>query len=114
MNEDLKNARQIEFEARVDRALERRPEITIPADFAARVARSLPAKEPLHAQIRPVFGQTAGYVALAAMMVVLLVLARIHPEAFEAGRGFVFAVELVLVAQLLAVGFWLGTRSSGA
>ena len=114
MMEDLKNARQIEFEARVDRALERSPEVTLPADFAARVARSLPAKEPLPVQIRPVFGQTAGYLALAAMMVMLLVLARMHPEALEAGKGFVFVVELLLVAQLLAVGVWLGTRSSGA
>ncbi len=61
--------------------------------------------------MRAVFGRAAGYLAVVAMTVVLAILSRMHPEAFEAGRGFVFAVEVLLVAQLLAVGLWLGMRS---
>jgi hypothetical protein len=109
----IKDATTSEVEAAVVRALERRPEIVVPERFAARVARSLTAKSPARAAARPVFGPTAGYLAAAAIMVVLIILARTHPEALEAGRGFLFAVELLLVAQLLAVGLWLGIRDRG-
>jgi hypothetical protein len=112
-HEDLKSREQMDVEAMVTRALERRPEIAVPEDFAARVARSLPAKEPKGAEARPVFGRAAGYLATAAMMVVLVALALMHPEALSAGRGFLFAVEMLVVAQLLAVVFWLGMKSDG-
>lgn len=111
MTEDSTSGRQLEIEAKVVAALQRRPEIAVPAEFAARVARAMPAKVHSRGASRPMFGRLAGYLAVAAMMAVLLALAWRHPAALEAGRGFVFAVELLLVAQLLAVGLWLGIKS---
>ena len=111
MSGDVKASRRMEVEAAGIRALERKPDISVPEGFAARVGRSLPAKAPSRASMRPMFGRTAGYLAAAAMTVVLMVLARLYPEALEAGRGFVFALDVLLLAQLLVVGLWLGLRS---
>jgi hypothetical protein len=108
MSDDSKRTEQVE--TMVVRALERKPEIEVPTDFAARVAQSLPAKPASQLPIRPIFGRVAGYLAAVAVMVGLLVLAKTHPEALEAGRGFVFGMEILLLAQLLAVGLWLGMR----
>jgi len=93
--------------------LERRPEIAVPEGFAARVAHAVPVKAPSRGAARPAFGRTAGYLAVAVMTVVLVVLTRTHPEALEAGRGFLFLVEVLLLAQLLAVGLWLGMQNGG-
>ena len=112
MSDDSKRTEQVE--AMVVRALERKPEIAVPQDFAARMARAVPAEAPARSAVRPMFGRAAGYVAVVAMMVVLMILAKMHPEALEAGRGFVFAIEVVLLTQLLAVGYWLGMKSNGA
>jgi len=113
MRDEWKASKRNEVEAAAVRALERRPEIAVPEGFAARLAQSVPAKTPSRAGLRPVFGRMAGYLALAAMTMVLMVLARTHPEALEAGRGVVFAVEVLLLAQLLAVGLWLGLWGDG-
>ncbi len=102
--------RKTREEAAVIRALEHRPEIAIPEGFAARVARSAPPRATVRSAARPVFGRAAGYLAVATITLVLVLLTQAQPEALEAGRGFVFAVELLLVAQLLAVGLWLGTQ----
>ncbi len=91
--------------------LERRPEIAVPEGFAARVAHAVPAKKLSRAATRPVFGRTAGYLAVVVMTAVLVVLTRMHPEALEAGRGFLFLLEVLLLAQLLAVGLWLGMQN---
>ncbi len=112
MREELRSEGRIEMEKTVIQALERKPEIAVPEDFAARVARSMPAELPARAEARPMFGQAAGYLAVAVLAIALLVLTWKYPEALEAGRGFLFAVELLLVAQLLAVGFWLGIKNN--
>ena len=117
-NERLKEMQQEnenpERNAAIVRALERKPEFQIPDNFAARVAGSVPASIPAGesavARCYPHFGVAAGYLVAAMAVVVLLVLTRLHPEALEAGRGFLFAMEVVLLVQLLAIGFWLGTR----
>jgi hypothetical protein len=113
MTEDLRTEEQTAVEAAVVRALERRPEITIPEGFAARVARSMPAKVPRRGAIRPGFGRAAAYLAIAAIIPVLALMTWEHPKALEAGRGILFVVEVLLLGQLLAVGLWLGMRSGG-
>jgi len=113
MTEDLKTEEQIAVEAAVIRTLERRPEIAVPEGFAARVARSMPAKAPKRGSIRPGFGRAAAYLAVAVIIFVLALMTWEHPGALETGRGILFLVEVLLLGQLLAVGLWLGMRSGG-
>ena len=95
-------------EARMTASLERRPVVTIPADFAARVMKHLPEKRPRSAPLR--VGSTAAYFSSAVVALALLVLARTNPQAVTPVNSFAFLFEMLLVAELLAVGYWLGTR----
>jgi hypothetical protein len=91
------------LEERVTRALERVPEVTIPADFAARVAGRLPERRAFVA--RPArYGLMAMRIGMAVLVLSLVVVA-MH----SAGRGvFVIALEWVLCAELAALAVCLG------
>ena len=98
-------------EAALTRALERRPEVAIPRGFSARIVASLPPIPPVRSRSAVRFGQITAYAVALAVVFALLVLTRLYPEALETGHGLLFAIEIVLLAQLLAIGYWLGTRS---
>ena len=108
MTNDFEAAEKIE--GAVVRALERRPEVPVPEDFAAKMVCLLPPKERPRTALRPIYGHIAGYIGAVLTMIVLAVLTRSHPEAIQPGQGFLFGVEMLLVAQLLAVGYWLGMK----
>ncbi len=91
------------LEERVVRALERVPEVRIPAEFAARVAGRLP--------VRRAFAARPARYGLMAMRpsVVVLVLALVAVAMHAGGRGvFGIALEWVLCAELVALAVWLG------
>jgi hypothetical protein len=94
-------------------ALERRPEIAVPADFQLRLRASLASEPARRLTKRVSFARATAYVAAVCMAVVLVVLTMLYPEAIKVPESMTFIVELLIVAQLMAVGLWLGTRSEG-
>ena len=98
------------LDERVVRALERVPDaaVSIPADFAARVAGQVPASRPV--SFTPTHnGRTVMVVSVVVLLVALLALAHAGAERSVFG----LAVEWFLFAQFLALAVWLGTRSWG-
>jgi hypothetical protein len=97
-----------EFEAGITRALDRKPEVVVPADFAARVRAALPAQPKVRTE-RSV-GRIAAGVATVGLVLALCVLA---PHARPGVQNMAFALEMVLVVELVGVAAWLGMRRSG-
>ncbi len=94
-------------------ALEKRPEAHVPADFAARVMNRLPDEQPgkvLSDRKGLGVARTVGYLSAAATTAALAAIALWNPAAVETGKTVAFAVEMLLLAELLGVGLWLGTR----
>ena len=96
-----------ELEAAITRALDRKPEVRIPVDFAARVRAALPAQPKVRAQ-RSV-GRIAAGVATVGLVLALCVLA---PHARPGIQNMAFGMEMVLVVELVGVAAWLGMRRS--
>jgi len=96
-----------EFEDAITRALDRKPEVRIPVDFAAKVRAALPAKPKVRTE-RSV-GRIAAGVAAAGLVLALCVLA---PHARPGVQNMAFALEMVLVVELVGVAAWLGMRRS--
>lgn len=95
------------LDERIVAALESRPdpEISIPADFAARVAEKVPAKRVIPVSTTH-YGQKAMWGTLVLLFVGLVVTA-----ANGFGRSTVGSViEWLLCAQFLALVVWLGVR----
>jgi hypothetical protein len=91
------------LEERVTRALERAPEVMVPADFAARVAARVPVRRAI--TVRPAhYGLMAVRIGMVVLVIAMVVVA-MH----SAGRSFFgTALEWVLCAELVALAVWLG------
>ncbi len=98
----MTNNSQPDFEAAITQALELRREPVIPAGFATRVMQSLPAQKPVIPQLQ--VGRTIGIVAAAILMAGMFALA---PHATPNFTSLTFDVELLLLAELGALGYWL-------
>ena len=96
-------------EAVLVRALERRPQVTVPEGFAARVAWALPAEASLHQAPRA--GKTVAMVAAVLLTVALFVLA---PQAGPSFSNVRFEVELLVLTELGAVAWVLGRMQAGS
>jgi hypothetical protein len=96
---------ELKMEAAISRALEARREVAVPLDFAARVRASLPAPVPVRPRVG--VGRTAAVVGAAVLLVVLFLLA---PHAQASFGNVVFDVELLLLAQVGGIAYWLGVR----
>ena len=93
---------QAGFEAKLTRALERRPEPVVPMDFAARVVGGLPPVRPARKPMQ--VGRTVGLAAAAVLGVALFLLA---PHATPGFENWAFDFELVVIAQLGGIAYWL-------
>jgi hypothetical protein len=96
-------------EAAITRALETPPTVTIPADFAARVAASLPTPSPLTRALtplrrRPSATWIATTLATTALLIALCILA---PHTHASLTNPAFDLELLLVAELATLTTWL-------
>ena len=93
---------QRDLDAAISRVLETQPAPAIPANFAARVAASLPAPTP----VRP-----PSYVrrsaAIASGIILLVVLFALAPHAAPSFINLSFDVELLVLAQLAAIAWFL-------
>ena len=101
----MTNNSQPDFEAAITQALELRRDPAIPTDFAARVMQSLPAQKPVTPRLQ--VGRTIGIIAAAVLMAGMFALA---PHATPNFTSLTFDLELLLLAELGAIGYWLTAR----
>jgi len=94
-------------------ALERKPDVHPPADFFARLNASLPAEPAASRAGRISFARAAAYLAAACLAIALIALVSLNPGATTSPAGMPFVLEMIILTQLMAIGFWLGTRSDG-
>jgi hypothetical protein len=96
-----------EMDRRVLHALETAPRIDVPADFAARVARQLPARRPASLTATH-YGQSAVFLGMILTLVILIALT------LHNGRHANFGLaESLLLTQFLALTVWLSVRHHG-
>ena len=96
---------EMKVEAAISRALEARRDVVVPMDFAAKVRASLPAAVPVRPRVR--VGRVAAIVGAVVLLVALFVLA---PHAQASFGNVVFDVELLVLAQVGGIAWWLGVR----
>ncbi|MFZ0662611.1 MAG: hypothetical protein WAM66_07965 [Acidobacteriaceae bacterium] len=99
--------REAWLNATVVRALEAKPEVEIPADFAARVARRLPAKRA--ATSRSHWGLTIAILLVAAG---LAAMAFAYPMTVNTWTGRVFMA--LVVSEIAGIALWLGARATAS
>jgi hypothetical protein len=86
---------------RILRALEAKPEVSIPAGFAARVAGRVPARR--EAATTPArYGMIAMRIAIAVLVIALVAVSMRAGNLSPIG----IAVEWILCAQLVAIALW--------
>ena len=93
------------LDQRVLRALETAPRIDIPADFAARVARRLPAARRPVSLTPTHYGQNAVYLGMVLALVMLIAMTIYN------GRHAAFGLaESLLLTVFIALTVWLSVR----
>jgi hypothetical protein len=102
------------FELCVVRALERQPEVAIPADFAARVAGSAGVRRAASlrsARLRRThYGYGTGLIGMGMLLVAMLAFA----SRAVAGSVTWVGLEWVLCGQFVALAMWFGLRRDGS
>ncbi len=93
------------FEARLTRALEQQPEVTVPTEFAARVRAALPQQTPLRARRVVRVSRTS---AVVSGVVLLAAMCWLAPHSRASFSSAAFDMELVLLAELAGVAAWMG------
>jgi predicted phage tail protein len=98
------NTADAEMDQRLTRALEARPVVDIPADFAARVARQLPDRRAI--AVTPThYGRKAMAICMVVLGVALLVGFVMRGAAMP---PMVQVVGWILYAQFLGLVVWFG------
>ena len=85
----------------ITQGLERPPVVDVPEGFAARVMAALPARR---VRRRVSVGRAAALAALGVLLVALFLLA---PHVGPSPASWSYAMEMLLLAQLAAVGYGL-------
>jgi len=91
---------QENLEATITRALEKPPEVAVPAEFAGRVMRSLP---PRRARRRMSVGRAG---VLAGMLALALTMFALAPHVTPVYTNFAFDLEMLLLVQMAGIGWW--------
>jgi len=86
------------FDAMLTAALERQPQVTIPAGFAARVTAALPARRPVRVTH---YGRAAAYLCMMLLVAALAWVAHSSPATVISLRNETFVLEMVFTAALL-------------
>jgi hypothetical protein len=95
-------------ESRLTAALEHKPEVHIPLDFASQVT-ALAVTQPLRRRrYAPRFGRA---VALFSVPLASLALFALAPHASPNLKSLSFDTEVVLLAELALIGWWIGRMS---
>ena len=108
MNEENMPDADAAMEQRLIRALETRPAVQIPTDFAARVASQLPDRRPI--ALTPThYGRKAMMICMVVLGVALLAAFALYGMAVP---PFVQVTGWILYAQFLALVVWFGMRGA--
>ena len=94
------------LEATITRALEKRPEVVVPAEFAGRVMRTLP---PRRRRLKMPVGRAS---VLAGMLALALTMFALAPHVTPQITNFAFDLELLLLVQMAGIGWWFFRVSS--
>lgn len=94
----------VETELRIDRALEHKPEVQIPADFAAKVAARAVAQPLRRRRYKLQFGPM---IALLSTPLAALALFALAPHSAPNLKSLSFDAEVVLLAELAFIGWWI-------
>ncbi len=90
------------MDARLTRALERKPAVAVPSEFAARVAAQVPARASVAVRV-PHYGLLAARIGVAVLLVALVAMAMRTTGHSVLG----VALEWVLCAELAGLAGWL-------
>jgi hypothetical protein len=88
------------LELDITRALEKKPEVAVPAEFAGRVMRALPPRR--HRRKIPV-GRIG---VMAGMLALLLTMFALAPHVTPQVTNFSFDLEMLLLVQMAGIGWW--------
>jgi len=94
------------LEATITKALEKKPEVVVPAEFAGRVMLSLPPRQRRRKMPVGRAGVLAGLLALGLTMFALA------PHVTPQITNFAFDLELLLLVQMAGIGWWFFRVSS--
>jgi hypothetical protein len=101
-----------QMDAVIAQALERRPAVLVPEDFAAKVAARIPAVQARRV-LRPRFS-VARVAAMVAIVVLTIVLFAMAPHVRTTGFSVSFGIEMLLLVELAGIGYGLmRLRESG-
>jgi predicted anti-sigma-YlaC factor YlaD len=90
-------------------ALEAKPEVAVPADFAARVAASVPPRRVKRVALR--VPRHWGLITAMAVVTVVLVVGFPGPKPANSWVGLVFV--MVVASEIAGLALWLGPRWLG-
>ncbi len=90
-------------------ALEAKPEVAIPENFASRVAVGLPPRQAKRAMVRG--SQHWGLVTAMAVVTVVLMVGFPGPKPLNSWVGLVFV--MVVASEIAGLALWLGPRWMG-
>ncbi len=96
--------RKSAIESRIDEALEYKPEVQVPADFAARIAARAVAQPLRRRRYKPQFGPM---IALLSAPLAALALFALAPHSAPNLKSLSFDAEVVLLAELAFIGWWI-------
>jgi hypothetical protein len=109
MHEPLMEFEDRELDLRIAEALQRKPDVRVPEDFAAKLAASVPDRalrlRTATVRVRRI-GDKVAAVALVVLAVAMLALA---PR--TAGSTFYLAMEWILIAQFCSLAVWIEITS---
>lgn len=95
-----------EMDATIVLALEQRPVVRVPEDFAARVARAA-AAQPVSARKTKRQAAMGRVVAIAAMVVLAVVLFVVAPQVGTRYASWPFALEMLVLVQMAGIAYGL-------
>ena len=90
-------------------ALEAKPDVAVPADFAARVAAGLPPRQEKRALLRGY--RHWGFITAMAVVTVLLTVGFAGPSPANSWVGIVFLS--IVATEIAGLALWLGPKWSG-
>lgn len=93
-----------DIQSRIDRAIEHKPGVQIPADFAAKVAARAAAQPLRRRRFKVQFGPMIALFSAPVAAVALFLLA---PHTAPNLKSIGFDAEVVLLAELAFIGWWI-------